>query len=224
MRLCPVRRATTPAASSEKESNLIMLGVALFVHVIHHLNAVVQELGGWFIPAFGACSGLCATCACATGHCLSAGGAAAGAAPAAAGAGGAASDDGGGKSKPRKVLPLPLGGWLGSDGRVHYGADASAGVSVSTPDGTIPIASGKVSAGADFGAAPGSDPHGNIVDLNWNVDMSGNVGPLQGSYSKSGNVGVSISPQVQQNVSSPMGGVGTQSGAWLNQYMNSREP
>ena len=166
-----------------------MVDVMSVLQMIPHLTALELALRGWFIPALGACSGLCATCACATGNCLSAGGAAAGTAPAAAaGAGGAAGDDG--KSDPRKVFPLPGGGWFGTDGRVHYGGEASASVSLNTPIGSTPIASGKVSAGFDAGAAPGSDPHGNIVDLNWNASASGNVGPLHGSVSSSGNVGV----------------------------------
>lgn len=113
----------------------------------------------------------------------------------------------GGGSGPRKVLPLPGGGWLGTDGRVHYGGSGGVG----------PV---NVSVSADGGAAPGSDPRGPIVDINWKV--SGKVGPISAG-STSGNVSVSISPDVQNTVSSHYGGKGTQSGAWLNQFMNSDE-
>jgi hypothetical protein len=117
-----------------------------------------------------------------------------------AGAGAAAA----GGSKPKRVLPLPGGGWLGTDGRVHYDEDAGVG----------PF---EVSGSVDAGAAPGSDPRGPIVDANYDVDVK--VGPVDVGHVE-GNVSVSISKPVQDAVSSPYGGQGTQSGAWLKQFMN----
>jgi len=144
---------------------------------------------------------LCAVCAWLTGHGLGWFGLGAGAAGAAAGAAG-----GGQAPKPRKVLPLPGGGWLGTDGRMHWSKDIPVGIG--------PV-SGKYS--VDVGAAPGSDPRGPLVDANYKVDVK--VGPVKVT-SVQGHASAGISPQVQDQVSSPYGGQGTQSGAWLKQFMN----
>ena len=189
-----------------------MLSVWWGTFVLVHASAVA----GAVVPLAGFCAGFCATCACHSGTCMGAGGFAAGGAGAAGAAGGAAGGDG--SDKPRKVFPLPGGGWFGSDGRVHYGAEGSVTVSA----GGVEVGSAKGSASADFGAAPGSDPHGDIVNLNWNVSGSVDAGPLHGSAGASGSVGVQISPQVQQNVSAGYGGL-TQSGRWAAQFAASNE-
>jgi hypothetical protein len=144
--------------------------------------------------------GFCAICAWLANHGVGWFGMGAGS----AGAGAAAGGTGGHKSKPRKVLPLPGGGWLGTDGRIHYGKDVGVG----------PV---KTHVSVDTGAAPGSDPRGPIVDANYDVDVK--VGPVPVADVK-GNVSVGISKPVQDAVSSPYGGQGTQSGAWLKQFMN----
>ncbi|HEU5440264.1 MAG TPA: hypothetical protein VFU88_13320 [Ktedonobacterales bacterium] len=180
--------------------------------------ALARLFGDWVYPAIGSCSVFCATYACQAGTCLGAGGSAAGSGAAGAGAGGSGAGDKGGGDSPRKLFPLPGGGWFGTDGRVHYGADADVKVSY---DG-VPIASGKVNVDVDAGAAPGSDPRGDIVDLNWKASASGQAGPLQGSYSTGGHVGVGIAPQVQNAYSAGYGGQ-TNSGNWARQFVNSND-
>jgi hypothetical protein len=173
----------------------------LWLHYWIHQATSVGPAPDWLRGAGATALGFCAICAWLANHGVGWFGMGAGS----AGAGAAGSGAGGGpSSKPRKVLPLPGGGWLGTDGRIHYGKDVGIGpfdVHVST----------------DAGAAPGSDPRGPLVDDNYDVKVK--VGPATVADVK-GHATVGISQPVQDAVSSPMGGQGTQSGAWLKQFMN----
>jgi hypothetical protein len=170
------------------------------------ISQLTHQIIIWFVssrdalriinPSWG---NFCAICAWLAGHGLGWWGLGAGAATAASGTMG-----GDKPHKPRKVLPFPGGGWLGTDGRIHYGKDVGVG----------PF---DVKANVDTGAAPGSDPRGPIVDANYDVKVK--VGPVTVTDVK-GNASVGISKPVQDMVSSPYGGQGTQSGAWLKQFMN----
>jgi hypothetical protein len=74
---------------------------------------------------------------------------------------------------------------------------------------SIDTTTGHVSFGpVDVGVTPGGDPHGPIIDIGVKTPVG--TQPV---------ASVGISQQVQQNVSGPMGSQGTQSGAWLNNFM-----
>ena len=173
----------------------------LWLYYVGRQVASVGPALDWLRGADATVLGFCAICAWLANHGLGWLGMGAGSAGAGAAGSGAA---GGPASKPRKVLPMPGGGWLGTDGRIHYGTDVGVGpfnVHVST----------------DTGAAPGSDPRGPLVDGNYDVKVK--VGPVPVADVK-GHATVGISQPVQDAVSSPMGGQGTQSGQWLKQFMN----
>lgn len=99
---------------------------------------------------------------------------------------------------------MPGGGYLGTDGRIHYGKDVGIGPT-------------DVNVDVDAGAAPGSDPRGAIVDANYDVNVK--VGPATVVDVK-GHATAGISKPVQDNVSSVYGGQGSYSGAWVKQFMN----
>ena len=111
----------------------------------------------------------------------------------------------------RRIFPtltvrknLEIASKKGTDGRIHYGTNVGVG----------PF---DIHANTDAGAAPGSDPRGALVDDNYDVKVK--VGPATVVDVK-GHATAGISQPVQDAVSSPMGGQGTQSGQWLKQFMN----
>ena len=94
---------------------------------------------------------------------------------------------------------------------------ASAGGTVGAPDLGIPSVG--VSASADAGAAPGSDPHGPIVNLNYNAAVQ----TPWGNYGVSGTATAGINQQTQQNESGGMGFQGSLTGAAVKNFVNSNE-
>jgi len=114
---------------------------------------------------------------------------------------------------PSSWTNVPVAGPISFDvttGRVGAGAGGTVGA----PDLGIPSVG--VSASANAGAAPGSDPGGPIVDLNYNVNVQTPVG----NYGVSGTATVGINQQTQQNLSGGMGFQGSQSGAAAQNFAN----
>ena len=131
-----------------------------------------------------------------------------------AGNDGGKSGGGGGDGKPwwQSLIPsswtnIPIGDFGHIDtttGRVGVGG------SVTTDSGW------GVGASADVGASPGSASDG-VVNVNVNTSINTPYGNISGP---SGTSTIGINTQ-NVPVGSVMGGQGTQSGAWLNSFMNS---
>ena len=94
----------------------------------------------------------------------------------------------------KDFIPHNLGPLNLFTGRMEGGGTIDAGHGVS------------VTGKGDFGAAPGSDPSGPIVDANYNVSVHVDVGPVEVSGSVSGHATAGISQQVQNAVSAGYGG------------------
>ena len=130
---------------------------------------------------------------------------------------GPGSGNGGGSSDPNK--PPWWQSWIPSSwNKVGAGpvsidltnGHMNVGGSVDLPYGSTGTAN------VNFGAAPGSDPRGPLVNVTGTVGVETPLGNVE----VKGSASVGISQQVQQNLSGPMGSQGTQSGAWLGDFMN----